>query len=328
MKKTLVALAVAAVAATSANAAVVYDQDGSKVEVGGSLRLLLNKETDRKVDLKNAGSRLVVKGSQDLGSGLSALANVELRFEEKTDAKDDSSFGNVTTKTLYAGFKQDGVGTLTFGRQLTNGDDVQLGDYAYEYGGNNNVTGASNKSVKFRSDSFSGFSFGLDYLFGNAAKGNTGNTKNGYGAALFYTAGLAEGTTLNLNAGYTQDRLSTEKTSKTDSWRLAGELLVSDFGVAYNYGQTRATENGEKQDKTTYHLVGLKYKLAAPSTVYGQWKRESEGSDRVHTYLVGADYKLHKNVITFVEYANVRTKVEGEDNKKENKVAVGLRVFF
>lgn len=43
MKKTLVALAVAAVAATSANAAVVYDQDGSKVEVGGSLRLLLTK---------------------------------------------------------------------------------------------------------------------------------------------------------------------------------------------------------------------------------------------------------------------------------------------
>ena len=34
MKKTLVALAVAAVAATSANAAVVYNQDGTKVEVG------------------------------------------------------------------------------------------------------------------------------------------------------------------------------------------------------------------------------------------------------------------------------------------------------
>ena len=42
MKKTLVALAVAAVAATSANAAVVYNQDGTKVDVGGQVRFAFN----------------------------------------------------------------------------------------------------------------------------------------------------------------------------------------------------------------------------------------------------------------------------------------------
>lgn len=44
MKKTIVALAVAAVAATSANAATVYNQDGTKVDVNGSVRLLLKKK--------------------------------------------------------------------------------------------------------------------------------------------------------------------------------------------------------------------------------------------------------------------------------------------
>lgn len=44
MKKTIVALAVAAVAATSANAATVYNQDGTKVDVNGSVRLILKKE--------------------------------------------------------------------------------------------------------------------------------------------------------------------------------------------------------------------------------------------------------------------------------------------
>ncbi|TNH02664.1 porin [Testudinibacter sp. TR-2022] len=329
MKKTLVALAVAAVAATSANAAVVYDQDGSKVEVGGSLRLMLLKEGDKRGDLKNAGSRLVVKGSQDLGNGLSALANVELRFENthKDAAKNgNSNFGDVNTKRLYAGFKQDGVGTLTFGRQLTNGDDVQLGDYAYEWGGNNNLTGASDKSVKFRSAQWNGFSFGVDYLFGNADKSVSGY-KNGYGAALFYTTALAQDVTLNLNAGLTRDKLeaagSSETVLTTTKWRTAAEILVGNFGFAANYGQDKVKG---VDGRLHYLLVGAKYKVAEPSTVYAQWKRLSvSGSDiKTNTYVAGVDYKLHKNVITFAEYARVKTT----DMKAENNYGVGLRVFF
>lgn len=43
MKKTLAALIVSAVAASAANAAVVYDNEGTKVELNGSLRLILEK---------------------------------------------------------------------------------------------------------------------------------------------------------------------------------------------------------------------------------------------------------------------------------------------
>ena len=43
MKKTLAALIIGAFAASAANAAVVYDNEGTKVEIGGSLRLILEK---------------------------------------------------------------------------------------------------------------------------------------------------------------------------------------------------------------------------------------------------------------------------------------------
>ena len=43
MKKTLAALIIGAFAASAANAAVIYDNEGTKVEVGGSLRLILEK---------------------------------------------------------------------------------------------------------------------------------------------------------------------------------------------------------------------------------------------------------------------------------------------
>ncbi|WP_424406013.1 porin [Pasteurella sp. PK-2025] len=147
MKKTIVALAVAAVAATSANAATVYNQDGSKVEVNGSVRVLLEKAKDKRTDLKDNGSRIVFKGKQDLGNGLSALAYSELRFSAKEDVLDAQGkkvknfkgdtvkkdrFGNdVTLRRLYAGFAYEGVGTLTFGKQLTIGDKVGYSDYSY-----------------------------------------------------------------------------------------------------------------------------------------------------------------------------------------------------
>ena len=68
MKKTLAALIIGAFAASAANAAVIYDNEGTKVEVGGSLRLILEK-TNKGGDanqhthsgLRNAGSRLEVK---------------------------------------------------------------------------------------------------------------------------------------------------------------------------------------------------------------------------------------------------------------------------
>ncbi|MGR3808046.1 porin [Pasteurella testudinis] len=343
MKKTLVALAVAAVAATSANAAVVYDQDGSKVEVGGSLRLLLKKETDKRADLKNDGSRLQFKGTQDLGNGLSAIAALELRFrgEDKNiktgqNNTASSDFGEVNTERLWAGLKQDGVGTLTFGRQLTNGDSIQLANFINYKDGNVNLTDYADKSVKFVSDSFGGFSFGLDYIFGNETKkvdtltqfndkGKiTSNYKNGYGAALYYSGDLAQNTKFNFRAGYTQDRWDTVETTKRDSWRVAGEFVIDQVTFGYNYGQSRNTIDGEKDSKETYHMAGAQYRFSEPAALNLQWKRFSQGDDKVNTYIVGVDYKVHKNVYTFIEYHHDRPN-EGEKN---NDVGVGLRVFF
>ena len=53
MKKTLAALIVSAVAASAANAAVVYDNEGTKVELGGSLRLILEKADKKVYDAAN-----------------------------------------------------------------------------------------------------------------------------------------------------------------------------------------------------------------------------------------------------------------------------------
>ena len=109
MKKTVIALAIAAFAATgAANAATVYNQDGTKVELGGSARIFLGKlGKDQRGDLVNDGSRIKINATHTLDNGLSAFVGYETRFNgTQTSSKgksiqkqsgSDTSFGGITT---------------------------------------------------------------------------------------------------------------------------------------------------------------------------------------------------------------------------------------
>lgn len=361
MKKTLVALAVAAFAATSANAVVVYNQDGTKVEVEGSVRLILEKASSKKVkangtetgeskraDLKNDGSRLWVKASQDLGEGFSAIGGLELRFDGDSHKDNDSnsSFGNPTTRQLFAGFKNEDVGTLTFGRQETTLDAVQLSDFTYTYGGNNNLTDFGFKSVKFKSTEWEGFSFGADYIFGDSAKDKAApNYKNGYGLSAFYSTELADDVALNLSAGLGQDRFDAVDTNnaetKKTNWRTAAQLVAGPAAFGIEYGQGSAKVKNVTDAKGKVLLVSAKYQVLEPATVYAQYQRVQVKEVDVapvakvteNKYIVGADYKFNKHVVTFVEYQHARTSSNNVPNKddfkgRDNALALGLRVFF
>lgn len=360
MKKTLVALAVAAAAvAGSANAAVVYENDGAKVELSGSFRAFLGKVGDERGDLKNDDSRITLKGSQDLGNGLSAFVGYEIRFEDKDGPFNhptaDSDFGSLTTRHLYAGIKHADVGALSFGRQATNADDV-LQDATYfrsgEYGGT--LTTRSDKSVKFRSAEWNGFSFGADYLFGHSDKNinpvydDDGKViaqyKNGYGLAAFYHYDIAENHGLEFAAGYTQDNYdglvaTTESALKKKGWLLHGSYTYGPVYFALNYGQYKnAYDNNvvtTADNKGRYAMIDARYQFSEPSALFAQWERKDKRKDGQdvtaeikNRYQVGVDYKLHKNVITYAMYERENIKHAEKETEKNNIYGVGLRVFF
>jgi len=355
MKKTLVALAVAATAATAvstANAATIYEQDGTKIELSGSLRLYLGRfADDQRGDLRDDDSRVIFKASHDLGNGLSGFAGYELRFDGG-DEKTKNTFGNPDTRHLYAGFKHQDIGALSFGRQLLNIDDV-LDDGAYANSAAlYPVSTRDYKVVKFRSVEWNGLSFGLDYIFGDSNKNRstTGNIfdqdgnhltdlKNGYSASLFYNYDISDNQSLKLAATYLQrdydDVRTTSTTAKERFWLAHAAYSYGPFYIAANYGQENNKSDYTGKVKTRYSLVDLSYQVIDPSRVYAQWERYETKTDKLQNqYLVGVDYKLHKNVITYVEYAHKRTK-DWDDNglvepttKKDNVYGVGLRVFF
>lgn len=353
MKKTLVALAVAAVAATSANAAVVYNQDGTKVEVGGQFRVLLTKNSGERADLKNPGSRVEIKATQELGSGFSALAATQLRFsarDEAGDAKQD--FNDIEAYNVYAGFAQDQIGTLTFGKQNTNQDDLGISDYTYDLGDVKMTHNHDKKAAKFRSVEWNGFSFGADYFFGDAKKdSDTEQNDKGWGAALFYTAEVANDTTLTVNGGYTKvkkfDR--TDLTNNGDynesAYVVGAELATGPFALAVDWSEKVSTNDTNALDFGTDEVsidahkiraleVGAKYNYLDNAKVYGEyqyWKATpNSGDDKVtmNGFILGTDYWFTKQVVTYLEAGTFKYKNQADESDRDNKIGVGFRVYF
>ena len=361
MKKTVIALAIAAFAATgAANAATVYNQDGTKVELGGSARIFLGKlGKDQRGDLVNDGSRIKINATHTLDNGLSAFVGYETRFNgTQTSSKgksiqkqsgSDTSFGGITTNKLFVGFGFENVGKLSFGRQATTADDV-LGDGLYYRSGDNNIlTTSADKSIKFRSADFEGFSFGADYLFGNADKDATVTKgkiyKNGTGVAAFYNYDFEKNHNIEFAAGYTFDQYLNSNSSatlqKNHNWLLSSHYRLDAFRFAVAYGQRTEKVTGATHDtKGKYIFLESKYDLAdvagIPSTLGLQWERYSEkdynGQDQdksiKNQYIAMADYKLSKNVVPYVQYTRATEKDNVGQRTSENVYGAGLRVHF
>ncbi|NNI31254.1 porin [Pasteurella multocida] len=349
MKKTIVALAVAAVAATSANAATVYNQDGTKVDVNGSVRLLLKKEKDMRGDLIDNGSRVSFKASHDLGEGLSALGYAELRFSDDVKDKDgnvvNQPIGNkVHAKRLYAGFAYEGLGTLTFGNQLTIGDDVGVSDYTYFNSGINGVLITSGqKAINFKSAEFNGFTFGGAYVFSGDANKDALRDGRGFVVAGLYNRQIGD-VGFAFEAGYSQKYVKQEvnpgvipapgvavayKDEKQKAFLVGAELSYAGLALGVDYAQSKVTNvDGKKRALE----VGLNYDLNDKAKVYTDFIWEKEGPkgdvERTRTVAVGFGYKLHKQVETFVEGAWGRTKDADGTTTKNNVVGTGLRVHF
>ena len=352
MKKTLAALIVSAFAASAANAAVVYDNEGTKVELGGSLRLIMEKADKKEYDranhstkkansaLRNAGSRFGVKVKHNLDNDFYALGNLELRFDDTTSR---DKFGGAYAKRAYVGLGSQSVGEIKFGRQLTIADDLsQANDYEYGFIPKGDYIPTSGTGVvRYDYKGIEGLQLSANYNFGqkNNEKGKALDPaiKNAFGFGALYTAG-------DLDARFAYGHTSFE-TDASYKHRLDGFLAslgykFGDFTLTGDFGYAHEKENDAKTNKF-YVSPGFAYQVTPASQVYGNYLYErvkgEADKDKTHGFLLGADYKLHKQVVVFLEGKYVTTKNYAEnanggyayDGKtKDRAIGVGMRVYF
>lgn len=347
MKKTLAALIVTAFAASAANAAVVYDNEGTKVELNGSLRLIMEKADKKEYDragkstkktnsaLRNAGSRFGITVKHNLDNDFYALGRLEFRFDD-TDSRD--KFGRLYAKRAYVGLGSKATGDITFGRQLTIADDLsQAVDYEYgfipksEY-----IPTAGTGVVRYDYKGIEGLQLSANYNFGqtNDEKGNPlkPGIKNAYAVGALYTVGDLDA---RLAYGHTNFETGASYAHRLDGVLASLGYKFGDFTLTGDFGYGHEKLDDAKVNKF-YVSPGFAYQVVPASKVYGNYlyERAKGESDKVktHGFLLGADYKLHKQVVLFVEGKYVTTKEYVNDTydgkTKDRAIGVGMRVYF
>lgn len=359
MKKTLVALTVAALAASSAQAVTVVDADGTKVDFDGSLRLIMEKGNVKTTQagqaatkesssaLRNAGSRFGVKAKHQLGEDFYALGRLEFRFDD-TESRDQ--FGRLYAKRAYVGLGSKAYGDITFGRQVTIADDLsQTNDYEYGLISKGAYIPTSGTGViRYDYKGIEGLQASANYNFGQAHddKGNEWTLasgkriKNSYGAGVLFARDAYD---VRVAYGHTNYETGVDnKTNRKDGYLASASYAFGDFTLIgdFGYAHEKKETNGLKTNKF-YVSPGFSYQVIPASKVYGNYlyervKAKEDSKETTHAFLLGVDYKFHKQVVAFVEGKYARTKSFDYVNngynytskKADKAIGVGMRVFW
>ena len=330
MKKTLITLAVLAAAtgvAQAQSSVVIYGtvDAGFVSERGGKAG------TTNKIDSGVASaSRLGFKGTEDLGSGLSALFVLESGFNVDNGQQDAA--GTLFNRQAYVGLSSKTAGTVTLGRQYTpwyNTLSKVADPFAAGYAGSaKNLFPANTRTsntVLYTSPNFNGFDGDVAYTFGEQAESNKIGRQ--IGASVGYSNGplnarLAYNNTSNENV------VAAQSTGSGRNWLAAAnyDFAVAKAYVAYgaNKGQSSALRNNT--DRNAYSLtqlsaapstdsnnilVGATVPVGPAGTVMASFIRTNDKTRfnaDADQWAVGYSYALSKRTSTYASYAKIKNK--------------------
>lgn len=348
MKKSLLALAVLGAFATSVQAQTnvsvggVIQANFKSFKVGNSTRIT---ENEFRID-DDYTSRFWLKGSEDLGGGLSALFNIENRFNTDVSSTigDGNGLGNGDT---YLGLKS-GWGQVTIGKHTMMSGEGKVAErgatgvpamHESMYGVSSilGFVGAQNlthtrvlNSILYTSPKFGGFSgaIGFGTSGSNANEGTiTGAADYSDGNQVFLKANYTQGP-IYLNLAYWATRAEgrpiavTVANADQNQIRLSGYYLFPmglkvglqyDRAILENVGRTAAGVGGADARRTAWQLP-ISYSFG-PNTILFSYTRAGDRSDLADSgakmWAFGYDYALSKRTNVGVYYSKLSNDSAG-----------------
>ncbi|KUI99815.1 porin [Vibrio sp. MEBiC08052] len=308
MKKTLIALAV--LAAGSASAAEIYNQDGVAITVSGAGEVQLFQDyeadgTDVSTKLRIDDMQLNTHGTIEVAEGLNAIVGLDFTFEDNDSGKK----GNVQTDGSYVGFAYADYGTITYGRQYLIADDSGIGaDFEVgkkQYGQEETSASDVIKYVYDNGTFYFGLSHDLDESQTNTVSGVANNPKDetstdgrigfrheGLDARLY----IYSGDNVALGGGNGK--------GDEDSFNLEATYEMDAFNFAASYGQIEQDDQTGKEvvDRDIIELVGS-YTMDKTTFSLGYVHNDdntsvSNDGDNLYGVVV---YKMNANVRTYAE---------------------------
>jgi len=275
-------------------------------------------QRDGELRITDNSSRIIFHVNEDLGGGLGAIAQVDMRFSPDNGAL--SASGND-----WVGLKSSGMGQITIGRH-----DLHYGkspsDIAgkgalkaaaisiMDYIGSQSIANTTRtpNSIKWHSPNWSGFTLDLAYST-NAASASEGDITSGVrkGSATMVNPGFVG---KNFKVEYSNwnskpdGSLADQKGDVINAWYKTGGLKI---GGAWNKSSFKDAAGANKAERTAY-MVGGSFTTGA-SEIHFHYdiakKVKLNGTDQDETgakmIAVAYAYNLSKRTAMSVTYAKI-----------------------
>jgi len=365
MKKSLIALAALATVSGASMAQVTL---AGVMDLGVRYTSAVGSSVS-KVSLNDGdAARLIFSANEDLGGGMRALANAQLRFDPTTGFNQGAGarplFQGETRVGLSGGF-----GTVMLGRgisalQVPNGGNadpwgvttiagsVYASGFATDYGAGGE--GRIDRGIFYTSPNISGLTLSASTspfkVTGSTVAGATGASKTHYSVAAVYAAGplvIGLGTeqnraadTLtqvfgNYNAGVARIFFSTARISGGTTAEQANAGTFNASAAAVPGQSSRVAADGTISNHTigaTIPMGALSYRVG-----YSTWNGTGASTQKNDSKLgLGLRYDLSKRTYVYSDLAQTSRKnnsgsvsaTSNTANTKNNQFDLGIRHSF
>jgi predicted porin len=330
MKKSLMAVAL-----LGGFAAVAQAQ--TAVQIYGTIDAGVVKRTNQTVAIgKRAANTLGFKGTEDLGNGLKALFQLEIRYEPDTGTVENNG------RPLFQGQSRVGLqgdfGMVRIGRGLTPFQEV-VGSFEPFHGlptpagfytdisvaGFNsapldsNTSGGSpnnnriSNAVFYNSPVSNGFQVNASW----ATKEGNGGTVTGTNGGASYTGTNPQGSAnpfsvaATYNNGPAAAMLAYERNAvESKIWSGAGSFaLTPELKLMATYSKQTADHVNPVFSDTKAWLIGATYAMGPGKLLAGYGQKQLEDTPKTKQFSLGYEYSLSKRTYLYIDAARKKNIV-------------------
>jgi predicted porin len=272
-----------------------------------------------KTNVSSNVSKLGLKGSEDLGDGLSALWQIEQQINM------DNTGGTFGTRNTFAGLKSESAGTVLLGRHDTPyklatrkldpfGDSIA--DNRSLMGGvtantaqdsaNAAFDGRQPDVVAYISPAMSGFTGAIAYV--NLAEGNT--TAAAAKSNALSLAGMYDAAPFFGSLAYEEHKLSSTLGTKESAWKLGLGYTLDAFTLNLAYEKTSDNTGAAGANQfghNAWYLSG-NYKMGMNAIKFAYTKAGQIGATAntgANQFSLGYDHGLSKRTKLYAIYSRI-----------------------
>jgi predicted porin len=329
MKKSLLAVAL-----LGAFAGVAQAQ--TAVQIYGTVDAGVTKRTDQTLAIgKRANNTLGFKGSEDLGNGLKAIFQLEIRYEPDTGTIEQGAGG--IQRPLFQGQSRVGLqgdfGMVRLGRGLTAFQesstafepwhglptpagfqtDLQVAGYTSDpLGYPGNSTNRFSNAIFYNSPEVMGFqlntTIGMKEAFSGAPFVGRGSTAFPQYPAGSEASVLPYSVTGTYKNGPAALMLASERNAvESRLWSIAGSVMpTTDLKLMASYQRQDQSHSVRLNPITKAWILGANYTMGPGKVLAGYGQKSPDGLAKVRQASLGYEYSLSKRTYLYADLSNKR----------------------